>query len=180
MGGCRSERGYWSRESHWWLPPGRHQGRGKDDILTAVVTGTEAEAIAAEMERSRPSETTPLDSAGRDHQSCRCDRRDRGRGTKSYGLNCGACGFDPAMISRRLKKRPGRILTAPMHDEEPRPGNRDRLGGKIASILMPTIGSIPDRRRQPDGSVTCRKASVIMGIPLSATGRIRIPTGRKG
>lgn len=146
---------------------------GKDDILTAIVIGTEVGAIATEMEKiaAERNNAAWTQQAG--------IIRDAGavviigvQGTKSYGLDCGACGFGSCDDFTKAEKRAGHDFDGPNCTIK----NLD-LGialssaAKIASIL-----NADNRMYYRIGAAVRRlrylpEASVIIGVPLSATGK---------
>jgi uncharacterized ferredoxin-like protein len=146
---------------------------GKDDILTAVVTGAEIEAIAADMEKIAAERKNPAwaQQAGiiKDAYAVVIIGV---RGTKSYGINCGACGFGSCDDFTKVEKKTGQDFDGPncmmkILDL----GIAICSAVKIASILNADnriyyrIGAAARRLRY------LPEASVIMGIPLSATGK---------
>jgi len=146
---------------------------GKDDILTAVVTGTEGEAIAVEMEKI----AAERGNAAWTRQAGIIKDADAiviigVRGTKSYGLSCGACGFESCDDFTKAEKRPRQDFVGPNCTIKILDlGIAVSSAVKIASILNADnriyyrIGAAVRRLRY------LSEASVIMGIPLSATGK---------
>ena len=146
---------------------------GKDDILTAVVTGTEAGAIAAEMEKI----AAERNNAAWARQAGIIKEADAVviigvRGTKSYGLNCGACGFGSCDDFTKAEKMAGQDFDGPNCMMK----NLD-LGIAICSaVKIASILNADNRIYYRIGAATRRlrylpEASVIMGVPLSATGK---------
>ncbi len=146
---------------------------GKDDILTAVVTGTEAAAIAAEMEKIAAERSNPawVRQAGIIREADAIVIIGV-RGTKSYGLNCGACGFGSCDDFMKAEKRAGQDFDGPNCMMK----NLD-LGIAICSaVKIASILNADNRIYYRIGAAVRRlcylpEASVIMGIPLSATGK---------
>jgi uncharacterized ferredoxin-like protein len=146
---------------------------GKDDILTAVVYGIETEAIAAEMEKI----ATERNNTGWAQQASIIRDADAiviigVRGAKSYGINCGACGFLSCDDFTKAGKRTGQDFDGPNCMMKTLDlGIALCSAVKIASILN------ADNRIYYRIGATIRRlrylpeASVIMGIPLSATGK---------
>ncbi len=146
---------------------------GRDDILTAVVTEGEVGAIAAEMEtlaseRCNPQWTAQAGIIGAADAVVLVGVR----GTKSYGLDCGGCGFKSCADFTAAGSSAGQDFTGPncclkLLDL----GIAVSSAVKIASILNADnriyyrIGAAARRLR------CLPEASVIMGIPLSATGK---------
>lgn len=146
---------------------------GKDDILTAVVTGPEAGAVAAEMERM----AADRGNAAWARQAGIIREADAiviigVRGTKSYGLNCGACGFGSCDDFTKIEKKAGQDFDGPNCMMK----NLD-LGIALSSaVKIASILNADNRIYYRIGAATRRlrylpEASVIMGIPLSATGK---------
>ena len=146
---------------------------GKDDILTAVVTEGEVGAIAAEMEtlaseRNNPQWTTQAGII----RAADAVVLVGVRGTKSYGLDCGGCGFKSCADFTAAGSSAGQDFSGPncgfkLLDL----GIAVSSAVKIASIL-----NVDNRIYYRIGAATRRlrylpEASVIMGIALSVTGK---------
>ncbi len=146
---------------------------GKDDILTAVVTGHEGEAIAREMEKIAAERNNPawVRQAGI-IRAADAIVIIGVRGTKSYGLDCGACGYASCADFTKAEKRAGQDFDGPNCMMK----NLD-LGIAICSaVKIASILNADNRIYYRIGAATRRlryipEASVIMGIPLSATGK---------
>ena len=146
---------------------------GKDDILTAIVIGTEREAIAAEMEVIGTERNNPAWAV----QAGIIKHADAivlvgVMGTKSYGLDCGACGFGTCEEFTKAPKKAGRDFDGPnCMMKELDLGVALCSAAKIASILNADnrmyyrIGAAVRRLRYMP------EASVIIGIPVSASGK---------
>jgi uncharacterized ferredoxin-like protein len=146
---------------------------GKDDILTAIVYGTEAEDIPADMEKM----AVERNNAAWTQQARIIKDADAiviigVRGTKSYGLNCGACGFRSCDEFTNAEKRIGQDFDGPNCMIKTLDlGIAVCSAAKIASILNADnriyyrIGAAARRLRY------LPEASIIIGIPLSATGK---------
>jgi uncharacterized ferredoxin-like protein len=146
---------------------------GRDDILTAIVHGPETEAIAADMGQIAVERNAP---AWMKHAKII-----KGadaivligvKGTKSYVTNCGACGYNSCDDFTKAEKRSGQDFDGPncifkILDL----GIAVCSAAKIASILNADnrlyyrIGAVARRLRYMP------EASVIIGIPLTATGK---------
>jgi uncharacterized ferredoxin-like protein len=146
---------------------------GKDDILMAIVTGTETGAIAAEMEKLGAERN----NAAWGQQAGIIRVADAVviigvRGTKSYGLDCGACGFGSCDAFTKAEKKSGQDFDGPNCMMK----NVD-LGIAICSaVKIASILNADNRIYYRIGAAVRRlrylpEASVIMGIPLSATGK---------
>jgi uncharacterized ferredoxin-like protein len=145
---------------------------GKDDILTAVVYGPEAETLAVDMgkiavERNDPAWTKPV----RIIKDAEAIVLIGVRGTKSYVTNCGACARNSCDDFTKAEKRSGRDLDGPNCIFKTLDlGIALCSAAKVASILNADnriyyrIGAAARRLRYMP------EASVIMGISPSATG----------
>ena len=146
---------------------------GKDDILTAVVTDSEVEAIAGEMvtlaaARNNPQWTVQAGII----RAAAAVVLVGVRGAKSYGLDCGACGFKSCADFTARGTTAGQDFDGPncalkLLDL----GIAVSSAVKIASIL-----NVDNRIYYRIGAATrplrfLPEASVIMGIPLSVTGK---------
>lgn len=146
---------------------------GKDDILTAVVYGPEAGEIATEMEKfaAERNNTQWTQQAGiiRNADAIVIIGV---RGTKSYGINCGACGFGSCADFSKAEKSAGRDFDGPNCMIKALDlGIALGSAAKTASIL-----NADNRIYYRIGAAARRlhylpEASVIIGIPLSATGK---------
>ena len=146
---------------------------GRDDILTAIVTETEAEALAAEVgkvavERNEAAWNKPAGII----RGAEAIVLIGVRGTKSYVTNCGACGFDSCADFTKAEKRAGQDFDGPNCIFKTLDlGVALSSAVKIASILN------ADNRLYYRIGVAARRlrympeASIIIGIPLSATGK---------
>ncbi len=146
---------------------------GRDDILTAIVYGLETEAMAADMSKMAVERN---DAAWMKHAKII-----KGadaivligvRGTKSYVTNCGACGYNSCDDFTKAEKRSGRDFDGPNCIFKTLDlGIAVCSAAKIASILNADnrlyyrIGAVARRLRYMP------EASVIIGIPLTATGK---------
>jgi uncharacterized ferredoxin-like protein len=146
---------------------------GKDDILTAVVTGTEGDAIATDMVKLAAERSNPawIQQAGIIKQADAIVVIGV-RGTKSYGLNCGACGFGSCADFTIAGKKAGQDFDGPncmMKTLD--------LGIALSSaVKTASILNADNRLYYRIGAAVRRlrylpEASVIIGIPLSATGK---------
>jgi len=146
---------------------------GVDDILTALVFGKEKDSLAAEME-----------NIGKE-RSISGFRRDAGnvrnseavvligvRGTRKFGLNCGACGYADCDEFEKTEKKAGQDFTGPTCVFKALDlGIAVGSAAKTASIL-----NVDNRIMYRIGAAARRlnmmpEASVIMGIPVSARGK---------
>jgi len=88
---------------------------GKDDVLTALLTGKDKESLADDMDKVA------------DERKIEGFKRDAGnvrnsaavllvgvRGVKSIGLNCGSCGYTKCEEFNEAEKKFGRDFTGPL------------------------------------------------------------------
>jgi uncharacterized ferredoxin-like protein len=146
---------------------------GVDDILTAIVSEAEKEHLAAEMEKI--AEERKIESFKRDAKNVRDSELVvliGVRGTKKFGLNCGACGYGDCQEFEKAEKRKGQDFVGPTCIYKSLDlGIALGSAAKTASILnidnriMYRIGAAAKRLNQ------LPEATVIMGIPLSAKGK---------
>jgi len=146
---------------------------GVDDVLTAIVYGEEKERLAAEMEKI--AEERQISGFNRDAKNV----RDSDvvvligvRGTKSFGLNCGGCGYKSCKEFEEATKKLGQDFLGPncifkLLD----------LGIALGSaVKTASLLNVDNRIMYRIGVAAKRlgmlpEASVIMGIPMSAKGK---------
>ena len=146
---------------------------GRDDILTAVVHGPEAEALATDMEKIGVERNHPAWT-----QHARIVMRADAivlvgvRGTRSYVTNCGACGYKSCEDFTKAEKRTGQDFDGPncifkTLDLGLALGSAVKIAGILNADnrLYYRIGAAARRLCYMPG------ASIIIGIPLSATGK---------
>lgn len=146
---------------------------GVDDIVTAVVTGAEKEALAEEMEKM--ADERSISNFKRDAKNV----RDSDavvligvRGTKEVGFNCGACGYANCDEFEKSEKTAGRDFTGPTCIFKALDlGIALGSAAKTASAL-----NVDNRIMYRAGTAAKRlnmlpEATVIMGIPVSAKGK---------
>lgn len=146
---------------------------GVDDILTALVFGKEKDSLAAEMEKI--GEERSISGFGRDAGNVRNSEAVvliGVRGTKKFGMNCGACGYSDCHEFEKAEKKAGQDFTGPTCIFKALDlGIAVGSAAKTASILnvdnriMYRIGVAARRLKMMP------EASVIMGIPVSARGK---------
>ena len=146
---------------------------GVDDISTAIVYGREKESLVAEMERI--ADERDISGFRRDAKNVRDSQAVvliGVRGTKSFGLDCGACGFAECEEFESAEKKAGRDFTgATCLFKALDLGIALGSAVKTASTLnvdnriMYRIGVAAGRLK------LLPEASIIMGIPLSARGK---------
>ena len=146
---------------------------GVDDILTAIVYGAEVEALAADMEKlavERKAER--WNSQAREIRGSEAIVLIGVRGTKRYVTNCGACGYKSCDEFEKAEKKPGQDFDGPTCIFKALDlGIAVCSAVKTASLLNADnrifyrIGAAARRLNYLPG------ASLIMGIPLSSTGK---------
>lgn len=146
---------------------------GIDDILTAIVYGEEKEKIANEMEKI--AEERQIPGFNRDAKNVHDSEAVvliGVRGTKSFNLNCGGCGYKSCQEFNQAAKKMGEDFVGPncifkLLD----------LGIALGSaVKTASILNVDNRIMYRIGVAAKRlgmlpEASVIMGIPLSAKGK---------
>jgi uncharacterized ferredoxin-like protein len=148
--------------------------RGVDHITTSIVTGEEKERIAQTMEMKVEQKKKRLTFFKRDAENLR--RSPVAllvgvKGTFTEGLDCGACGYASCEDFSKAEKREGEDFTGPVCMFKALDlGIALGSAGKVASDLnvdnriMYTIGAAAKALNLLD-------ADVIIGIPLSASGK---------
>lgn len=146
---------------------------GIDDIVTLIVYGGEGNTIADEMDRI--ADERKIDGFKRDAKNV----RDSDaivligvRGKKSFGLNCGACGFGACKGFDEANKAPSEDFVGPTCLFKALDlGIALGSAAKTASMLnvdnriMYRVGAAASRLKLlPD-------ATVVIGIPVSAKGK---------
>lgn len=146
---------------------------GVDDILTAIVYGTEKESLAAEMDKV--AEERKNEGFKRDGKNVRDSETViliGVRGTESFELDCGSCGYTNCDEFKKAEKKMGQDFTGPNCVFKALDlGIALGSAAKTASIhnldnrIMYRIGVAARRLK------LLPEASVIMGIPVSAKGK---------
>jgi len=146
---------------------------GVDDILTAIVLGKEKESLADEMDKV--ADERKIAGFKRDAKNLRDSSAAviiGVRGTRSYGLNCGACGYATCAEFDETEKQKGQDFAGPNCLFK----SLD-LGIAIASAVKTASALDVDNRIMYRVGTAARRlnllpeASVIMGIPISAKGK---------
>ena len=146
---------------------------GRDDILTMIVYSKEKDELASKMEEI--AEERNNDGFRRDAKNVRDSEAViliGVRGNKSFGLNCGACGFESCNEFEKAPKKLGTDFTGPnCLYKELDLGIALGSAAKTASIL-----NIDNRIMYRVGTAALKlnwlsEATVVHGIPLSATGK---------
>jgi len=146
---------------------------GKDDVETVLVFGEDKDRIADEMEKM----ATERNAKGftRDGKNVRDSTAVvliGVEGTKSFGLDCGGCGFKTCREFEEAAKRKGQDFTGPncifkSLDLGIALGSAAKVAmdHNVDNRIMYRIGTAAIRLGMT------RKSSVVMGIPISAKGK---------
>ncbi|MBS7608606.1 hypothetical protein KEJ52_05365 [Candidatus Bathyarchaeota archaeon] len=146
---------------------------GIDDILTLVVYGEEKDAIAEKM--NEIAEERKIDGFKRDAKNVKDSEAVvliGVRGSKSIGINCGACGYNSCQEFEQAQKKRGQDFVGPTCLFKALDlGIALGSAVKIASLL-----NIDNRIMYRIGTAALKlnfipEATVAMGIPLSAKGK---------
>ena len=146
---------------------------GVDDVLTLIIVGKEKDNLAGEMDRI--AEERKISGFKRDADNLRNSEATiliGVRGSRSYGLNCGACGYETCSEFDQAEKKEGLDFTSPNCIFKSLDlGIALGSAAKTASIL-----NVDNRIMYRVGTAAKRlglmpEASVIMGIPLSVGGK---------
>jgi len=146
---------------------------GEDDILTMIVYGKEKNTIAKKMEEI--AEERKIEGFKRDAKNVRDSEAlilIGVRGDKSFGLNCGACGYKNCKKFNEANKKLGQDFFGPTCIFKALDlGIALGSAAKTASIL-----NIDNRIMYRIGTAALKlklmpEATVIMGIPMSAKGK---------
>jgi uncharacterized ferredoxin-like protein len=146
---------------------------GVDDILTALIFGAEKNSLVAEMEKI--AEERKLDRFKRDARNVRDSEAVvliGVRGTRKFGINCGACGYANCDEFEKAEKKAGQDFTGPTCIAKALD-----LGIALGSAVKTAdILNVDNRIMYRIGAAARRldmmpEASVIMGIPVSAKGK---------
>ena len=156
------------------------KGAGVDHIQTAILTGKEKDELADAMVRRQERKRTPTGIFGRDAEGVRKSQavlligvRGTMPKTTSKGepFNCGACGFETCGQFIRAAKKKGEDFTGPncifeAIDLDIALGSAVKTASilNIDNRMMYTVGAAAKDLELLD-------ADVILGIPLSATGK---------
>ena len=146
---------------------------GVDDLILAVVYGKEKDEIAAEMDKI--ADERKLKGFKRDGKNLRDSEATLLigiKGSKSIGLNCGACGYKRCEEFNKAKKKQGLDFAGPTCLFKALDmGIALSSAAKTASLL-----NVDNRITYRIGTAAKRlkllpKAHVIMGVPISASGK---------
>ena len=146
---------------------------GVDDVLTVIVFGREKEALAKEMDKI--AEERKIDGFKRDAKNLRDSEAAvliGVRGTKSFKINCGACGYATCSEFDEAQKKAGRDFTGPTCIAKALD-----LGIALGSaVKTASLLNVDNRIMYRIGTAARRlnllpEATVIVGIPISAKGK---------
>ena len=146
---------------------------GVDDILTAIVYGAEVKTLAVDMEKIAVERKIERWT----HQAQEIKASEAivligVRGTKRYVTNCGACGYESCEAFGKAEKKLGQDFEGPTCIFKALD-----LGIAVCSaVKTASILNVDNRIFYRIGAAAKRlnylpKASLIMGIPLSAKGK---------
>ncbi len=146
---------------------------GIDDLVLAVVYGKEKDEIAAEMEKiARERNARGFVRDGGNLRKSEAVLLVGIKGPKSFGLNCGACGFVTCEAFEKVEKKRGQDFAGPTCLFKGLDmGIALGSAAKTASLLnvdnriMYRIGAAAKRLK------LLPEAHIIMGIPISAAGK---------
>jgi len=146
---------------------------GIDDVLTLIVHGKEKDAIADVMEQI--AEERKLDQFRRDARNTRDSEAViliGIKGKKSFGLNCGACGYRTCKEFGEARKAKGEDFVGPnclfkLLDLGIALGSAAKTAStlNLDNRIMYRIGAAARKLK------LLSEATVIMGIPISAKGK---------
>jgi uncharacterized ferredoxin-like protein len=146
---------------------------GIDDLLTAIVSGSEIESLAVEMEKI--AEERKIEGFKRDAKNVRDSEAVvliGVRGTKKYGLNCGACGYTTCDEFEKTEKNARQDFIGPTCLFKALD-----LGIALSSaVKTASTLNVDNRIMYRIGTAAMRlkmlhEASIIMGVPLSIKGK---------
>jgi len=146
---------------------------GIDDVLAIIVYGEEKDAIAGKMEEM--AEERKIEGFRRDAKNVRDSEAVvliGVRGSKSFGLNCGACGYESCKEFDDAQKNFGEDFVGPMCLFKALD-----LGIALGSaVKTASLLNVDNRVMYRVGTVALKlnllpEATVVMGIPVSAKGK---------
>jgi uncharacterized ferredoxin-like protein len=146
---------------------------GKDDILTLIVYGKEKDSIAEKMEEI--AEERKIERFRRDARNVKDSEAVvliGVRGSKSVGLNCGACGYESCEEFEKAKKKLGRDFIGPTCLFKALD-----LGIALGSVAKTaSLLNVDNRIMYRIGTAALKlkmlpEGTIIMGIPISAKGK---------
>ena len=146
---------------------------GIDDVLAIIVYGEEKDAIASKMEEV--AEERKIEDFRRDAKNIRDSEAVvliGVRGNKSFGLNCGACGYESCKEFDQAQKKFGEDFFGPTCLFKALD-----LGIALGSaVKTASILNVDNRVMFRVGTAVLKlnllpEATVVMGIPVSAKGK---------
>lgn len=146
---------------------------GVDDVLTLIVHGAEKDAIADKMDET--AEERKIERFKRDAKNVRDSEAVvliGVRGNKSYGLNCGACGYKSCEEFEKAEKKRGRDFVGPTCIFKALD-----LGIALGSaVKTASMLNVDNRIMYRVGTAALKlnlmpEATVAMGTPVSAKGK---------
>ncbi len=146
---------------------------GIDDILTSIVYGKEKETIVEKMEKI--AEERKIERFRRDAKNVRDSQAVvliGVRGSKSFGLDCGACGYKNCKEFEEAQKEFGEDFVGPTCLFKALD-----LGIALGSaVKTASMLNIDNRIMYRVGTAALKldllpEATVVMGIPISAKGK---------
>jgi len=146
---------------------------GVDDLLTAIVSESEKNSLAVEMENM--AEERKIEGFKRDAKNVRDSEiivLIGVRGIKKFGMNCGACGYATCNEFEKIEKKMGNDFAGPTCIFKALD-----LGIAVGSAVKTASNlNIDNRIMYRIGTAAMRlkmlpEASVIMGVPLSSKGK---------
>lgn len=146
---------------------------GVDDILTAIVFGKEKDSLAADMDRiAEERSIARFRRDGRNVRNSEAVVLIGVRGTKSFGVDCGSCGYANCDEFEKAEKKKGRDFVGPTCLAKALD-----LGIALGSaVKTASILNVDNRIMYRIGVAAKRlglmpEANVVMGIPISAKGK---------
>jgi len=146
---------------------------GIDDVKTLIVYGSEKETLATEMEKI--ADERNMANFERDAKNVRDSEAVvliGVKGTKSFGLNCGTCGYKSCEEFEKVEKKVGQDFVGPTCILKALDlGIALGSAAKMASVL-----NVDNRIMYRIGVAAKRlgmlpEATIVIGIPLSAKGK---------
>jgi len=146
---------------------------GIDDVLAIIVHGEEKDAIARKMEEM--AEERKIEGFRRDAKNVRDSEAViliGVRGSKSFGLNCGACGYESCKEFDDAQKKFGEDFFGPTCLFKALD-----LGIALGSaVKTASLLNVDNRVMYRVGTAALKlnllpEATVVMGIPVSAKGK---------
>jgi len=146
---------------------------GVDDMIAVIVSGVEKDELAAEMDKIATERR--IESFRRDAKNVRDSEAVvliGVVGTKSFGLNCAACGYPNCDGFDTAEKKSGQDFVGPncvfkILDLGIALGSAVKTASalNVDNRIMYRVGTAAQRLKH------LPKASVVMGIPVSARGK---------